>query len=426
MRKRFETVPLVPEEQRPQPPAAVPVQSAVESPPPPTGTRTAAHSTDVRSQNEPAPPSAQSAEMPTAGSSDGSKRKKRFETVAFTDGSPGLGTSNAVSAAATATQPRVVAAEPQRDAVAASSATTATATSSAGEDRQDVRESGTPRAELELLIERDEESTPANPLCYRERAYVLVKGTTIPEAEAALRWKLAELQRTLDGRPRGRFVNLAVFDHRWRDVPERPPVIALEWRDWRGDAVVDYPAAARVSSLPPPSRPHDDHLPEVFEALGELARLHTPAEGLDFAVRLLGRVIPSEAISACLYDINTDELRFVALSGTAASSMQGQAVQRAAGLFGQAARSESKSSIFADVLVEPAFNPQVDSRPGLDARNVLLRPLAHERQLLGMLQLINRSGAGAFSAEDVNAINYVADRLAEFLQRARAQQRAQT
>jgi GAF domain len=391
-------------------PASVGGPASLRSSANPTGTPGAAHSTQVQPRNEQQAESAKSETQPAETVEPStSTKKKRFNTVAFTDGLPVPGPAKVVGEAARATQPRVTSIPARADS-----------------DSDSVRQSGKPRAELELLIERDEESTPQNPLCYRERAYLLVKGTTVPEAEAALRWKLAELQKTLAGRPRGCFVNLAVFDHRWRDVPERPPVIALEWRDWRGEVVVDYPAAARVSSLPAPSRPHDDHLPEVFEALGELARLHTPAEGLDFAVRLLGRVIPSEAISACLYDINTDELRFVALSGTAASSMQGQAVPRGAGLFGQAVRTENQSSIFADVMVEPSFNPQVDSRPGLDARNVLLRPLAHERQLLGMLQLINRSGAGAFSSEDVNAINYVAERLAEFLHGARMQRRVQS
>jgi hypothetical protein len=287
------------------------------------------------------------------------------------------------------------------------------------------RTSQKPPSDLELLLARDEEPNSDNPLCYRERAYLLPKSTTIPEAEAALRWKLADLQKGLEGRPRGKLVHLAVFDHRWQDVPERPPLIQLEWRDWRGEVAVDYPAAARISSLPPPSRPTDDHLSEVFEALGELTKLHTPAEGLDLAVRLLGRTIPSQAISACLYDINTDELRFVALAGTNSELMQGQAVPRTAGLFGVAARAEHQASVYANVLVEPAFDPEIDSRPGLEAQSMLLRPLAHERQLMGMLQLINRSGAGPFSAQDVSAINYLAERLAEFLHRTRMQPRIQ-
>ena len=45
----------------------------------------------------------------------------------------------------------------------------------------------------------------------------------------------------MEGKPRGKFVNLAVFDHRWKDAPERPPVITLQWRDWRNEVAVDYP-----------------------------------------------------------------------------------------------------------------------------------------------------------------------------------------
>ena len=43
---------------------------------------------------------------------------------------------------------------------------------------------------------------------------------------------------------------------------------------------------------------------------------------------------------------------------------------------------------------------------------------------MGMLQLINRSGGAGFSAEDISAINYVAERLGEFLHGARSRVRA--
>jgi GAF domain-containing protein len=65
------------------------------------------------------------------------------------------------------------------------------------------------------------------------------------------------------------------------------------------------------------------------------------------------------------------------------------------------------------VLVQPGFDPEVDSRPGLDARNLLLCPLVHERQMVGMLQLVNRSDHPMFSAEDANLVTYLAERLAE-------------
>ena len=71
-------------------------------------------------------------------------------------------------------------------------------------------------------------------------------------------------------------------------------------------------------------------------------------------------------------------------------------------------------------MVEPLFDAAVDSRPGVEARNVLLRPIVHEHQLLGMLQLINRKSADAFTAQDVNVMNYSPSGSPMFLANVRA------
>jgi hypothetical protein len=277
---------------------------------------------------------------------------------------------------------------------------------------------GSPIA-LELLLERDEDPGPGNPLCYRERAYFMPPGGTAAEAEAALRLQLAELQRALVGRA-NRFVALAAFDHRWQEEPERPATVVLQWRDWRSEIDVEYPASVHFSSIPPPvGSAQDERLSEVFDAAEALSQLTTPVEGLDFVLGLLEETIPSEAISVCIYDASSDELRFVAVAGPFSASMQGYGVPRSAGLFGRALKSEHQASVFVDVLVEPAFNPLIDSRPGLDPRNLLLRPVVHERELLGMLQLINRQGTGTFTSQDLHVANYVAERLADFLHTTR-------
>ena len=271
---------------------------------------------------------------------------------------------------------------------------------------------------LEALFIRDEEPTEANPLTYRERAYLIPKGMTVSEAEAALRFTLADLQRQLTQAAPGQFINLAAFDHRWIDQPKRPPLVVLEWRDWRGEPAVDYPAAERSASTPPRSAEPDDRLASVFESLHELAHLRTPAEGLEFIVRLLDTTVPAAAVGSCLYDINTDELRFVALSGPGSDALRGTAIPRNHGLFGRAARAEHTALLVRNVAEEPAYEPASDGRPGLDAKNMLLRPVVHDGRLLGMLQLINRT-TGAFSAPDVHLVNYTADRLGEFLRDAR-------
>jgi hypothetical protein len=288
-----------------------------------------------------------------------------------------------------------------------------------------VPASAAARSDLELLFTRDEAPSAENPLVYRERAFLIPKGMSVNDAEAALRHELAELQRLLGAMPRGKLVNLAAFDHRWMAQPERPPLVAIEWRDWRGEAAVDYPATEQAASGAGSQRhagEPDDRLASVFEALHELALLKTPAEGLEFIVNLLDTTVPCAAISACLYDINTDELRFVAATGPGANTRRGTAIKRGQGLFGLASRSESHALIVRNIADEPAYEPAVDGRQGLDVQNVLVRQVIHDGRLLGVLQLINRR-TGSFSAPDVHLVNYSADRLSEFLRDARARAR---
>jgi len=278
------------------------------------------------------------------------------------------------------------------------------------------------RPELELLFSRDEEPSSDNPLTYRERAYLIPKGMGVSEAEAQLRFALADLQRQLSRVLRGKLVSLAAFDHRWAEHPERPPLVTLEWRDWRGEPSVDYPAAEqrpRSPSRMSMNAEPDDRLASIFEALHELAHIQTAHEALAFIVKLLESTVPSAAIGGFLYDINTDELRFVAGSGPGAEALRGTALPRSRGLFGRAARAEHSALVVANLHEAPEYDPQVDGRTGLNTENLLLRPVTHDGRLLGMLQFINRA-SGAFSAPDVHLINYTADRLAEFLQQARS------
>ena len=369
----------------------------------------------------------------TAGSQPAAKRK-RFDTVAFA--SPVANRTPAAKPASAApspepdrreptassplSEPRSTTAEggPPTAAATGSDAPAATPTAAgagpaAAPAPRERRATPVPEG-LELLLERNAEPTGENPLRYRERAYLIHRGMTVPEAEAALRWRLAEVQQEMKDAPPGCFVNFAAFDHRWSDRPNRPPLVVLQWRDWRGEISVDYPAAERASATSPEPE-EDERLAEAFEELQDLPHLGSAAEALGLGIGLLGRLLPTEAASAAIYDINSDEMRFVVVTGPGAEALKGQAIARAAGLLGQATRAEAQASVFADVMIEPNYNPDVDSRAGLDPRNMLLRPLVHDGHLVGILQLINRAQEAAFSGQDVNLINYVSAQLAQFI-----------
>ena len=260
-----------------------------------------------------------------------------------------------------------------------------------------------------------------NPLCYRERAYLLPRGTTVPEAEAALRWKLADLQNELEGSPRGKFVNLAVFDHRWQDAPERPPVIVLQWRDWRtrSRSTIRRPVACRPRHHRAGAA-QDDRIADVFEALEALARMRTPAEALDFAMRLLETTIQPKPPAPASTISTPTSCASSRCQAPAPWRCRGAACRAPPACSAKPCAPHTTRALFKEVLVEPPFDPAVDSRVGLDPRNILLRPIVHEHQLLGALQLINSKNRDGFTTQDIHVMNYVAERLAEFLLKARA------
>jgi GAF domain-containing protein len=136
-------------------------------------------------------------------------------------------------------------------------------------------------------------------------------------------------------------------------------------------------------------------------------------------MRLLSELVPCEATSACLYDINTDEFRFVTLSGPGAEARQGEAVPNNTGLFGVAAHRVGQVLNVEDATQDERFDPGVDGRVGLEARSLLYMPLNHQGQLFGMVQLINRDNRPAFTTADGDVTAYVGKQLGEFLQQAR-------
>lgn len=307
--------------------------------------------------------------------------------------------------------------------------------------------------EWQLLSHREENPSQDSPITFRERTYVVPGDMPGATVEVILRRRLAEVQATLAHLSRGRFVMLAAFDHAWTEAPERPPVAVLEWKDWRGGPVIRFPLAEafpfaqekrRATPTPPPpaARPpieltkpsvtsagEDARIAQAFEATQDLFMLRSPAEGMEFVAQLLEELVPAEAITGALYDIDRDEFRFVALRGIAAADRKGEAVSARAGLFGAAVERRS-TLVIGDLMGDDRFDDAHESRPGLVPRDAIYVPLEKSSRLLGMLQILNRRGRGAgadgdgargaFSDVDVEVATYLGRQLSEFLLSARA------
>lgn len=426
---------------------------------------------------EPPARGAPASQTAAASSAEAPKRSAPDPALAATEPPPAPAPS--ASAATRPARKQTIAYSPEESALAraqlnaAQAAKTASTTTSLSASGQDHLVQSEVPSMLVTLGHRDEETSKESPLTYRERSYYWSPPAERSEVERALRAELINLQKALQGRARGQYINLAVFDHAFGDKPERPPVATLQWKDWRGEPVFAWldelasaswkapqpgqPVAssyfpdplapvgssyASVVSAPPtpvvpaaPTRPiatpmraptrrestgeQDLRLTIAFEAVQDLYFLATPADGLDFAVKLLAELVPSEAISGCIYDINTDEFRFVALTGEGANDRRAEAVRSKEGLFGVAAHGGRDNLIVPDVMNEPRFDPAIDGRHGLVARNMAFFVLHKADQLFGMLQLINRDNGQAFRDADVAVASYVANQMTAFLREKR-------
>jgi hypothetical protein len=108
-----------------------------------------------------------------------------------------------------------------------------------------------------VLRKREEEPSDSSPITYREVAYVVDPGVTRGAVEALLWASFRDLSRELAVRPGQKFVQLAVFDHKFDKRPERAPLGTLAWKDWRGNPVLTFPlfdgTLPARASMPPGS-----------------------------------------------------------------------------------------------------------------------------------------------------------------------------
>ncbi|MGZ3423209.1 MAG: GAF domain-containing protein [Polyangiales bacterium] len=103
-----------------------------------------------------------------------------------------------------------------------------------------------------IILRKAEEPGTRSPLTYRELAVAVVAGTPVPHALSIAKANLDDVKAELANAPAGKLVQLAVFDHEWSGRPQRAPLVALTWKDWRGgEPEVKYPSGSASGPTPP-------------------------------------------------------------------------------------------------------------------------------------------------------------------------------
>lgn len=142
-------------------------------------------------------------------------------------------------------------------------------------------------------------------------------------------------------------------------------------------------------------------------------------EFLDFANRF---VAPSRSgtiyiddPSTRAYDENGDldydkmKLIFTACFGDKSECLVGRSISASKGIAGYVYKTGEKLLV-NDVANHPFFDPDYSREIGLVSDSILAVPIIIENKTMGVLQLINKKGKGAYSKRDLELVNYFCER----------------
>jgi PAS domain S-box-containing protein len=139
-----------------------------------------------------------------------------------------------------------------------------------------------------------------------------------------------------------------------------------------------------------------------------------PQTILEQAVQVLG----AKAGSILLVDENTQQLMFKAVVGPEESTrLIGVHVPMGYGVIGWVAQN-GKPTLVDDVRKDPRFYRGIDQTTGLVTVNVVAVPLMVKRQVIGVLELLNKT-EGKFSEDDLNVAETLAQWAAVAIENAR-------
>lgn len=130
------------------------------------------------------------------------------------------------------------------------------------------------------------------------------------------------------------------------------------------------------------------------------------------------RVTGAEAGSLLLLDENTGELVFDTALGDAGERVKSVRLKPGEGLSGWVA-AQREPLLVNDVGADPRWSPRVDRRTDFETRQLVAVPVLHRGRLLGVLEAINKSGAGRFDENDRRLLELLAAEVGVALDNAR-------
>ncbi len=139
-------------------------------------------------------------------------------------------------------------------------------------------------------------------------------------------------------------------------------------------------------------------LQTLQRAIGNAATPLSPDDILPAVMAEAQQLVPCEAWSLFLFDLERQELEFHLLVGAKSETLSGMRLKLGEGIAGRCALTREAIRV-NDAAADSRHLKSVDAMTGFVTRNVLAVPLVSRGRLLGVVEFLNRTG-GPFSEAD--------------------------
>jgi GAF domain-containing protein len=158
-------------------------------------------------------------------------------------------------------------------------------------------------------------------------------------------------------------------------------------------------------------------------AAGVLGAEDAHRQLLQAAVEVARAIFGAKASTIFLYDEETDELVFEAVSGAGSEWLLGHRIPSSTGIAGWTLVTR-QPLVLSDVSEDPRWGGQeIAERTGYMPKGLMSVPLLHEEEAVGVLQVLDRPQEERFSLEDMELLGLFANQAAislALLRKARA------
>lgn len=158
---------------------------------------------------------------------------------------------------------------------------------------------------------------------------------------------------------------------------------------------------------------------KFFEEITQKIFEKKPLEKLlDEIITTSKTLLDAEASSLLLYNRNEKSLIFHTVTGEKKKLLKSRTLKLGEGISGWVAK-HKKSLVIADCYRDPRFNREFDLKTGFKTRNMICVPMVRKKELIGVIQTMNKRGRKSFSSNDLKLFEALAAQCALAIENAR-------